>query len=67
MKYGNEVFNWDNTITCVNCGMRKRIAINEGYQDGVDRAILIQHEQQRAKCCKQPDYFMYTNEQWNGD
>ncbi len=59
MKYSNSGFEWDNTITCKTCGMRKHIAINEGFDDAGERGNLIVFEQIKAKCCKNPDYWMY--------
>ena len=60
-KYGNPDMNWNNTITCRNCGMSKFIGVNEGM-DNLERFDLIAHEQTRAKCCSSPDYAMYPHE-----
>jgi len=59
MNYKNIGFEWDNTITCKSCGMKKHIAINEGIDHCIERMDLVIFEQARAKCCNNPDYWMY--------
>lgn len=48
-------------ITCVHCGMKKRIAMTDGCQPpeyGYDRGILIEHVDKTSKCCSKPLYYM---------
>lgn len=54
---------WDHTLTCRSCGMKKHIGINEGDEDCCDRMNLIVFEQEKARCCKKPDLYMYLPEE----
>ncbi len=50
---------WDHTLTCLNCGLKKHIGIDEGDEVAGDRMNLIDFEQDKARCCKKPDLYMY--------
>lgn len=48
-------------ITCVHCGLQKRISMTDGCEPpeyGYDRAILIQFVDKTSKCCSDPMYYM---------
>lgn len=53
---------WNGTITCISCGMKKHIGIEEGIASCFERVNLIDFEQDKSKCCSKPDYFMYPKE-----
>lgn len=48
-------------ITCVHCGMKKRIGMTDGCEPpeyGYDRGVLIEFIEKNSKCCKKPLYYM---------
>jgi len=55
-------YNWDGTITCISCGIKKHIGIDEGIDVACERINLIDFEEKKAKCCSKPNYYMYPLE-----
>lgn len=45
-------------IVCISCGMIKNIGIEDGIENGCERVSLIDFEQNKAKCCSKPNYYM---------